>query len=114
MTEFNAEDANELINAAHDKLVAMELKNQWDAIINEDKFQCFVRQAFDYMLMHIEEQLHDRVEKYQWYPKVKEFWDYIVLVDMLDCTVEDAAKDFHTETIYEMVELWWAETFGLT
>jgi len=113
MTQFNDQDANELINAAHAHLVDMELKNQWDSTVNEFKFQDFLQQAFNYMLQHIEDQLHDDVAKYQWYPKIKEFWDYAELIQMVDCTVNDAIEDFHTSKIYEMVEMWWAETFGL-
>lgn len=112
MQDLNEQDCNELLNAIREHLITMELKNQWDARVNEMKFQSFLEQAFWYMEEYLDNLLDGNLEKYEWYPKIQQFYEYLELVYTVDCTIQEAEQDFGITVIYEMVERWWATTFG--
>jgi len=108
MEDITAKECNELLDRIHNKLVDMEAKNDWDAVVNEVGFQSFLYQSFYFMLDEIEKDLGDDIEKYQWYPKINQFWHYADYIDDVHCTVKEAAQDFEGKTkIFEFIEEWW-------
>lgn len=111
-TDLTKEDIEWLISAVHPYLVSMEEKNNWDATMNEEKFQSFLFQAFFQMIEVLEKILDpERVEDidfYAYYPKIDLFLDCENDIEHVQCTsVYKVMKSYNTTTIYETIEKWW-------
>lgn len=107
MEYLTSEEANELLARVHDQMVEMENKNDWDASVNEEGFQVFLYQSFFAMLEEIEKDVGEDLGKYQYFPKINDFWHYAEYIAEVHCSVDDARDDFHKTYIYELVEEWW-------
>ena len=108
LEDLTEREINYLLIRIHERLVDMEEKNHWDAVINEVGFRYFLDQSLEYMLDEIENDIEDDIEKYQWYPKINQLWHYADYIADVHCTISEAAQDFEGKTkIYEMVEEWW-------
>ena len=111
-TPLTYEEAIELLNRSHKKRLDMELKNNWDAYVNDFTFWEFLNDTYNYMLDEIRKEVD--IESKYFYPKIKDVIDWAIFVDGLDSRLaKDVLKQEGKENIWEIVEDWWKALFKM-
>lgn len=102
---LKTKECMELFAQIKPRLIQMELKNVWDAAVNDMKLSDFIQQAYHYMYEVMKKDLNGNVKYFQCFPKVKDFldlYDYILAYDF--------GADINKELpIYELVENEWVK-----